>query len=183
MASNRSLFYCSCMTWVEPCGFKKEQILVLHKCGEWHSTLSTQQIIFWNWENEFLTRYWAYDWTQRKRLNNEKQKVNNLNTSRHARNNSNPESRQTKQETRHIDVLQRRETSLRTRSQFLWVVFPTLFSFVILISLWHSISVFLKKSHFLTFTLSAHLSILKSLIFYPSPGWLMDKQQVAGSCP
>ncbi|KAF5934675.1 hypothetical protein HYC85_030846 [Camellia sinensis] len=43
IASNRSLVYCSCMTWVEPCGFKKEQIPLLLKCGEWHSTPSTER--------------------------------------------------------------------------------------------------------------------------------------------
>ena len=68
------------------------------------TALWAQNDLFLKLRDEFSTRYWAYDWTQQERLNNEKQKVNNLNTSRHARNDSKQESRQTKQKTRHTDV-------------------------------------------------------------------------------
>ena len=42
---------------------------------------------------------------------------------------------------------------------------------------------FFSQNPFLAFSLNAHLSILQSLIFHPSPGWLMDRYEVASSCP
>ena len=126
------------------------------------TALWAQNDLFLKLRDEFSTRYWAYDWTQRERLNNEKQKVNNLNTSRHARNDSKQESRQTKQKTRHTDV---------HREPVSPGIIPTL-SY-----LWFSHHSTLKlgfslKTLFSLF-LSAHISLFFNLSFFIPPlgGW------------
>ena len=133
-----------------------------------------KMILFWNrnWK-------WILNWVLSLRMDTAHHDSTKENKSKHPKHIETRSERlkvrieTTKQKTRHTDV-HREPVSPGIVSH------P--FSYMILTSLGPQALIF-WKSPILTFSLVAHLSILQSLIFHPSPGWLMDKLEIVGSCP
>ena len=128
----------------------------------------------------FKPGYRAYNWTQRGGLK-QRGTLPKHNETRSGKTKNKRRDRQMK-ETRHTDALAKMGDLGPRGASSIWVLFPTLSD------LWSSHHSTLKlgfslKTLFSRFSLNLHLSILQSLIFHPSPRWLMDKQEVAGSRP